>query len=146
MVTSLVLSKINFACTLYFGVTEKQLKRLQKNQNFSARLIVERNRFSHVTSIIKNLKYLKIKDFVKYRFLTMVYAYECLNGTASKYLQEIFIPHKPNRSFRSGPYQNLLKIPILKSNYSRWSFPFCCLYYLEQFTMSLKLSPSFGFF
>ena len=73
LVTALVLSKLNFACTVYHQLPEYQIKRLQKVQNLAARIITKTNRHCQITPILKDLKWLRIKEFIKYRYLTIVY-------------------------------------------------------------------------
>jgi hypothetical protein len=121
LVEALVLSKLNFAYTLYMNLPKKQLKKLQKIQNFAARLVTKSPKFTHVTPLLKNLKWLPVTEFIKYRYLTIVY--QCIQKEAPEYLNTLITLYNPNRTLRSAA-NLLLEVPQINSKFGRRSFSF----------------------
>ena len=116
-----MLSKLNFASTLYLGMTEKNLGRLQKVQNYAAKVITLARKYDHVTPILHHLNWLPFKEFVKYRYLSMIY--QVIHGLAPIYLCDLVKLYQPIRELRSIYSQNL-EIPRLNSKFARRSFKF----------------------
>ena len=126
-----MLSKLNFASTLYLGMTEKNLGRLQKVQNYAAKVITLARKYDHVTPILHHLNWLPFKEFVKYRYLSMIY--QVIHGLAPIYLCDLVKLYQPIRELRSIYSQNL-EIPRLNSKFARRSFKFLaphCLFLLK---------------
>ena len=87
IVNALVLSKLNFCCTLLLGLPTKQIKKLQKIQNYAAKVIAHASKFDHVSPILKSLKWLNIENIITFRYCTIVY--KCLNNAAPLYLSNL---------------------------------------------------------
>ena len=71
LVSSLILSKLDYCNALYLGCSIKNLTKLQLVQNSAARLVLKTNRFDHVsiTDQIKHLHWLKIKEQITFKVL-----------------------------------------------------------------------------
>ena len=139
LVESLVLAKINFACTLYLGLPEKLFKKLQKIQNFGARIITKSPRRNHITPVLKSLNCLPVKEFSKYRLLILVY--QCLNHNAPLYLSYLIHIYEPNRNLRSiNKY--LFTIPNLNTQLARRSSSFSAPQYWNPLPLIIKTSSS----
>ena len=121
LVEAVVLSKLNFACTLYSGLPNKLLNKLQKIQNFAARVITKTPKYAHITPVLKTLKWLPIREFIKYRLLTITY--QCIYHEAPQYLKDILTLYNPPRCLRSTE-NHLLNIPAIKSTFGMKSFSF----------------------
>ena len=67
LVTSLVLSRVDYCLSALFGIPECQIRRLQNIHHASARLIFGTSRFSSVTPLLKELKWLPIKTRIDQR-------------------------------------------------------------------------------
>ena len=96
IINALVISKLNFCCSLFYGIPTSQIKKLQKVQNFAARVITKSNRFQPATPILQQLRWLPIKNFIDYRILTITYQ-TIITKTAPIYLQELLIPYTTSR-------------------------------------------------
>jgi len=84
--TSLVLTKLDYGTATLTGLSAYQYRRLQSVLNAAARLIYRRRRFDHVTSLLRELHWLKSSERVAYK-LTVTF-YRCLNGLAPSYLAQ----------------------------------------------------------
>ena len=113
------MSKIYFMCTLYYAMNQKQIKRLQKIQNYAARIITLSNKYTHITPILNYLNWLPIKEFIQYRYLTIIH--KCLQNTAPRYLCDLLEHYEPGRQLRSNNMR-LLKVPNIKTKFGQRSF------------------------
>lgn len=74
LVQSLAFSKLNYCCKIWGMTTKQQLERVQKVQNFAARLVEgQARKFDHVTPIIRELKWLKIENKIGYDISCLLY-------------------------------------------------------------------------
>ena len=64
-VRSLVLSRIDYANTLLYGVREVDLKRLQRLQNKAARLVFACGREQHSSDLLRSLHWLPVRSNTK---------------------------------------------------------------------------------
>jgi Reverse transcriptase (RNA-dependent DNA polymerase)/Endonuclease-reverse transcriptase len=71
--TSLIHSKLDYCNSLFLNITTHQLDRLQLIQNAAARAITKLPKFSHVTPLLKSLHWLKIKQRIQYKILSITY-------------------------------------------------------------------------
>ena len=79
VVQSLVLSLIDYCIEIWGSTTETLLHNVQKLQNFAAKVAVGCSRkYDHVSPIIKELKWLKIKE--KHIFNKCTTVYKAVNG------------------------------------------------------------------
>ena len=95
-VRSLVLSRIDYANTLLYGVREVDLKHLQRLQNKAAHLVFACGRQQNSSDLLRSLHWLPVRERIKYKIL--LYVYKCLHGQAPKYLTENFILYNTGHS------------------------------------------------
>jgi len=86
LVVSLVLRKLDYGNATLTGLPAYQYRRLQSVLNAAARLIYRRRRFDHVTSLLRELHWLKSSERVAYKLA--VTFYRCLHGLAPSYLAQ----------------------------------------------------------
>ena len=86
LVVSLVLTKLDYGNATLTGLPAYQYRRLQLVLNAAARLIYRCRRFDHVTSLLRELHWLKSSEQVAYKLA--VTFYRCLHGLAPSYLAQ----------------------------------------------------------
>ena len=86
LVVSLVLTKLDYGNATLTGLPAYQYRRLQSVLNAAARLIYRRWRFDDVTSLLRELHWLKSSERVAYKLA--VTFYRCLHGLAPSYLAQ----------------------------------------------------------
>ena len=81
---SLVLSRLDYSSATFAGLLANSTDRLQSMLNATARLIYSRWRYNHVTPLLRELHWLKMRQQSEYMLAVLVY--RCLNGLAPSYL------------------------------------------------------------
>ena len=122
LICSLVFPHLDFANSLLFGLPDYLITKLQRVQNFAARIVVKANRFASTQSLLIRLHWLPIKRRILYKIAQL--AYKCYYGIAPSYLCDLVSPYRPSRSLRTAD-SLLLTVPRLRlDRYGLRSFSF----------------------
>ncbi len=103
-----IFSQLDYCNTIYIGVNQTALARLQAVQNAAARLLTGTRKHEHITLILFSLKWLPVRFRIEYKLL--VFVFKSLNGLAPTYIDALVKCHTSARSLRSSD-QQLLTIP-----------------------------------
>ena len=106
IIHSTITSRLDYCNSLYFGLPSSSLRNLQLVQNFSARLILNRNKYCHITPLLHELHWLPINSRIKYKLLLFIF--KSLNDLAPPYLSNLLHHYEPPRSLRSSNNNNLI--------------------------------------
>ena len=87
LVTTLILSKIDYCNSLLAGVNNSLLYKLQLIQNSAARLIVRLRKFDHITPLLMDLHWLPVKHRINYKIALL--CFKCLNNAAPSYFRDL---------------------------------------------------------
>ena len=87
MIQALVCTQIDINNSLYYGLPNTQLQRLQRIQNAAGRIIVKKTKYKHVTSLLHELHWLPVR--YRIRFKLMVLSFKFLDGDAPSYLSDL---------------------------------------------------------
>ena len=96
VIRALVLSKMDYGNALIYGSTISDLKRLQRIQNWAAKLIYRAMKRDHASPYLKELHWLPVQERITYKI--MVYVYKCIHGLAPAYLSSLMRLYTPGRS------------------------------------------------
>jgi len=99
-VDCLVLSRIDYANSLFIGLPDTLLAKLQRVQNAAARLILRVKKSDNIKQHLKSLGWLPVKHRILFK--TAVLTYRCLNGLAPPYLSSLISPVQNSRVLRSS--------------------------------------------
>ena len=108
MVITKVLSRIDYCNSIYYGITDEQLHRLQRIQNAAARLVLAKKKRDHITPLLQQLHWLPVKARCRYKLATL--AYRFFDGSLAPSLAENLQQYTPSRNLRSAK-DKLLKTP-----------------------------------
>ena len=95
IVRSLILSRLDYGNALLLGSNVSSISRLQKFQNWAAKLIFCAAKQDHATPFLKKLHWLPVKERIYFKIL--LYVYKCLNGHAPDYLSCCLSPYSQSR-------------------------------------------------
>ena len=72
LVQALVISKLDYASSLLIGVNKTYIQHLQLLQNKAARLIFKAKLSDHITPLLRDLHWLKVKERIDFRIIVHV--------------------------------------------------------------------------
>ena len=73
LANSLVSSKLDYCNSLYSGISQSNLNKLQRIQNSLARVITNTSKYQHITPTLKTLHWLPIKQRIDYKLCLLTY-------------------------------------------------------------------------
>ena len=109
LVTTFILSRVDYCNSLLLGISRDKLHRLQVIQNSAAKLITRKKRMAHSSPILYELHWLPIEIRINYK--TAMLCYKCLNDEAPQYLQDLLTIYVPSRTLRSSSDRTKLVVP-----------------------------------
>jgi hypothetical protein len=115
LVQAFVISRLDYANALYYGIPEYLLDRLQRVQNMAARLICNLKTSDHITPALMHLHWLPIRQRIAFKIA--VVTYKCLHNTAPIYLKDLLSYSEPIQSLRSSSTRPL-RAPITRLKFA----------------------------
>ena len=110
LVTSCVLSRLDYCNSLLVGTSNSVIQPMQKVQNAAAHFILRAPRHQHCTPLLQQLHWLPISERIKYKTACM--CYNSITGSAPSYLSELLQLYSPSRSPRSSSDARILKLRL----------------------------------
>lgn len=108
VIHAFITSRLDYCNSLYIGLPQSLISRLQMVQNAAARLLTGSKKWDHITSVLASLHWLPVHQRIHFKILLMVF--KALNGQAPSYISDLLHPHSATRSLRSCN-KGLLHIP-----------------------------------
>ena len=122
LANSLVSSRLDYCNSLYYGLPQSSIDRLQRIQNSLARVVMPFvKHHDHITPALQKLHWLPIQQRITFKIATLTF--KTLKHKEPQYLHELLTLHNPTRTLRSSS-QFLLDIPSIRSENGRRSFSF----------------------
>ena len=111
--TIIIVCKLDYCNSLYYGISDFLIHQLQLIQNAAAKAIVGLYKHDHLGDTLKELHWLPISYRIKFKVILLVY--KCLNGMGPDYLSSMF-------NFASTTHTIHLAEPRIYSQYGERSF------------------------
>ncbi|XP_071787351.1 uncharacterized protein [Asterias amurensis] len=90
------LFRLDYGNGLLLRSSTSDIKRLQRIQNWAAKLICKAMKYDHATPCLQQLHWLPVKERVTFKVLVTVF--KCLQGIAPGYLSSCLALYQPPRS------------------------------------------------
>ena len=119
LANSLVSSKLDYCNSLYSGISQVNLNKLQRIQNSLARVITNTSKYQHITPILKKLHWLPIKQRIDYKLCLLTY--KTLTNQQPTYLYNSLSFPLHSVSTRSSD-SLVLSIPYVRSSLGKRAF------------------------
>jgi len=79
LVQAFVSCRLDYCNSLFFGISEGLMNRLQSVQNAAARLVTGTRRSDHILPVLRQLHWLLVRQHVDFKVATLVH--QSLSGT-----------------------------------------------------------------
>ena len=144
LVHAYVTSKLDYCNGLLYGVPSSALQRLQRVQNYAARVISRVPKYAHITPVLSNLHWLPVKLRINFKILVLVY--KSLHGLAPRYLADLLQPYTPVRSLRSADQHILQPGKARLRTYGERAFEYAGPKLWNNLPLHIKTAKSVGEF
>ena len=95
-----VISRLDYANALLYGIAESQLTRLQRLQNCAARLVTGDSREVDSVLVLKKLHWLPVRARIQYKVLLLTF--KALNNLGPEYMKDMLPLQSQLRNTRSS--------------------------------------------
>ena len=136
LVQSIVVSRIDNCNSLLYGILALNINKLQKLQNFCARLIYKKKRRDHVTPLLVELHWLPIRQRIVFKILLITFKFYL--NMAPLYISEIIEKSERN--------ELLLKVPRASTPYGDRAFSICAPRLWNALPLHIRASNSMSYF
>ena len=143
-VHAFVTSKLDCCNSLYYGIADNQIKRLQCIQNTAAKLLSGAKKFDHVTPILKELHWLPVRFRVMYKYLTLTY--KAIEGSSPVYLAVLIDVYVPPARLRSADDRHLLYEPLARKKCGSRAFQNAAPSLWNSLPLDIRSCPSLSLF
>ena len=143
LIRALIISKVDYCCSLLVGVSGHLLDRLQSVLNAAARFVFFARRSEHITPLLRDLHWLRVPERIQFRLCVL--AYRCLNGTAPSYLADSICrvaDVEGRRHLRSSATTTVIVPPVRRSTLGDRSFPVTAPRAWNRLPSAVRASPS----
>ena len=97
---SLVCSRLDYANSVFAGISDLEVNRLQRIQNSLARMVLHASSHSNSLTLLGQLHWLPVEFRIRFKLACLTY--KTLTTSTPAYLQPLLSPYIPPRSLRSS--------------------------------------------
>ena len=139
-IQSLVLSRMDYCCSLLGNIPQAQVHKLQLVQKRAARLITRASPRDHIKLILARLHWLPVHMRIQFRIL--VHTYKCLHASSPPYISDMISRYAPTRQLRSSNDITLLNTRRTAKSVGRGDFRFMAPFLWNELPRHIRERPS----
>jgi hypothetical protein len=144
-IRALVLSRLDYANSLFIEINSTDIYRLQHLQNHAARLIHGARKFVDPVPLIKELHWLPVQKRIVFKLALIIY--KCMNDCAPHYLSSVLErPHTSRYALRSYNDNTLLRMPRSRTSAGDRAFSHSGPLVWNSLPMDVRSAPSINVF
>ncbi|XP_041946919.1 uncharacterized protein LOC121708371 [Alosa sapidissima] len=143
VIHAFVTSRLDYCNSLYLGLNQSTLARLQLVQNATARLLTGTKKHMHISPVLAQLHWLPVN--YRIHFKVLLFVFKALNGMAPQSIFDLLSPYCHSRPLRSS--SQLLSVPkaTLKTKGDR-AFSVAAPRLWNNLPIEIKSSPTISSF
>ena len=132
---TLVQSRLDYANSLLYRVSTRNIHKLQRCQNAAARLILQQSFTRSIQDLMNQLHWLPIQARIDFKIATLTY--KALSSGQPAYLRELISPYKPSHQLRSSD-QSLLTVPRTNLTIGQRAFSWSSVFIWNSIPLSVR--------
>ena len=121
LINAYVISRMDYGNALLVNLPAYLVKKVQRVQNYAARVINRTGWRDSISRQLKDLHWLPVKQRIEFKILLLVY--KSLNNLTPKYLKDMLKYHHTTRTLRSS-HQRYLFVKRYRTRYGARSFSY----------------------
>jgi len=137
---SLIMSRLDYCNAVLYGCKAGAIGRLQRVQNYAARVVTQSNRYTPSQPLLQSLHWLPVQQRLVYK--TALITYKVITTSTPSYLSDLLAVHIPAGPTRRSSTRPLLTVPYVASNFARRSFCFVSPTVWNSLPSDVQSSPS----
>lgn len=119
VINALVFSRLYYSSSVWANTSSKNVAKLQRVQNFAARIVTGKSKFDHVTPALRQLNWLPVSYMLRYKDAIMTF--KCLKGLTPLYLSSRF-SYRSETHDRNTRRKDELDVPFYRTAVGQRSF------------------------
>lgn len=143
--TSLIQSRLDYANSLFYGISKANLNKLQRVQNSLARIVLKRHPSQSSRDLLSDLHWLPIQHRINFKLATITF--KALSSQQPPYLSSLLHPyvHQSSHTLRSSS-QHILAIPRCRTEFGKRAFSHSAPSVWNTIPIDIRSSPSIASF
>lgn len=113
LIHTFISSRLDYCNSLYLGISQQTMSRLQIVQNATARFLCGVKKREHITPILRSLHWLPMLFRVEFKVLLLVY--KSINGLAPTYLSDLLTEYNQPSKISSIVYSGSITYSKIKT-------------------------------